>query len=280
MPNLQQFTLNGKYLMLAFDHRESFKKLMRPDDPGSLTNEEVIELKREIISSVEAEFSSLLVDPTFGLEAYKKVIEATGRIKPFLLPVEKTGFEDKKGERITHLESTVDQLEENGASGAKLLLYFNPRLNSTEVQLQTAKTVIDECKQKNYPIFLEIITFEPDHEISMEERERLVLDSIKLFLQRNIIPDVFKLEYPGTALGCQTITAILDTIPWIILTRGDSFEHFDTQLKEASVRGCRGFLAGRALWQEVCSLQGIEKEKFLKETLPQRFRDISSIMLT
>ncbi len=279
MSSLSQFTSNGKYLMLAFDHRESFKKLMRPDSPDTLTNEEVIELKREIISSVESEFSSLLIDPTFGLEAYKKVIQETGRTKPFLLPVEKTGYEDKKGERITVLESTLDQLKENGASGVKLLLYFNPYLTTHEDQLQTAKTVIDECKQKDYPIFLEIVTYEPDHEISMEERERLVLDSIKLFLQKNVVPDVFKLEYPGTALGCQTITAILDTIPWIILTRGDSFEHFDTQLKEASIRGCQGFLAGRALWQEVCAMQGVDKEKFLKEILPQRFKDISEIMI-
>src|SRR3989344_8680372 len=186
--NLDQFKKNGKYLMLAFDHRESFKKLMRPDSPDSLTNEEVIELKREIISSVESEFSSLLVDPIYGLEAYKKVIQETGRTKPFLLPVEKTGYEDKKGERITVLESTLDQIKENGASGAKLLLYFNPYLTTHEDQLQTAKTVIDECKQKDYPIFLEIVTYEPDHEISMDERERLVLDSIKLFLQKNIIP--------------------------------------------------------------------------------------------
>ena len=42
--------------------------------------------------------------------------------------------------------------------------------------------------------------------------------------------------------------------------------------------GAKGFLAGRALWQEVCTMKGEEKNKFLKETLPDRFRKVSEII--
>lgn len=271
--NLDLFKKNGKYLMLAFDHRGSFKKLMNPENPDSVTDEQAIALKKEIIDSVRDQFSSLLVDQDFGLPAYES------KDRPFLLPVEKSGYEAKEQERITTLEYSLDQLKTWGASGAKLLLYFNPYLKTAEAQLETAKKVVDECKAADFPLFLEIVTYEPDHEETDEEREKLVLESLKLFLRRNIIPDVFKLEYPGSALGCQTITAILDTIPWIILTRGDTFVHFSQELKDATIRGCQGFLAGRALWQEVCNLKDGEKDKFLKETLPERFKQISEIAL-
>ena len=72
---------------------------------------------------------------------------------------------------------------------------------------------------------------------------------------------------------------MLGDTPWIILTRGDTFDKFTAELEDAIKAGAKGFLAGRALWQEVCSMQGEEKERFLKETLPNRFKKISEIAL-
>jgi tagatose-1,6-bisphosphate aldolase len=233
-----------------------------------------IDLKGEIINAVKDQMSGVLIDPDYGLPAY---VEKT---KPFLLPVEKTGYEAKGGERLTKLEYGVPKLMEWGAGGAKILLFFNPYLETAEAQLETGKSVVDECKSRDYPLFLEIVTYEADHEVTMEEREKLVIESLKKFVARGVLPDVFKLEYPGSSVACRTISAILQEheIPWILLTRGDSFEHFTQQLKDAVSRGAVGFLAGRALWQEVCTMQGEEKQKFLKETLPERFRMISDIV--
>jgi tagatose-1,6-bisphosphate aldolase len=274
MADLANFLIDGKFLMLALDHRGSFKKLMNPDNPEAVTDQMAIDLKGEIINAVKNQMSGVLIDPDYGLPAY---VEKT---KPFLLPVEKTGYEEQGGERLTKLEYGVPKLMEWGAGGAKILVFFNPHLKTAEAQLETAKSVVDECKSRDYPLFLEIVTYEADHEVTMEEREKLVIDSLKMFINRNIRPDVFKLEYPGSQVGCRTISAILQDqgIPWILLTRGDSFEHFKVQLQEAVSRGAVGFLAGRALWQEVCTMQGEEKQKFLKETLPGRFRIISDIV--
>jgi tagatose-1,6-bisphosphate aldolase len=273
MADLANFLKDGKFLMLALDHRGSFKKLMNPQNPEAVTDQMAIDLKGEIINAVKDQMSGVLIDPDFGLPAY---VEKT---KPFLLPVEKTGYEAKGGERLTKLEYGVPKLMEWGAGGAKILLFFNPYLETAEAQLETGKSVVDECKSRDYPLFLEIVTYEADHEVTMEEREKLVIESLKKFVARNVIPDVFKLEYPGSAVACRTISAILQEheVPWILLTRGDSFEHFKEQLKDAVSRGAVGFLAGRALWQEVCTMQGEEKQKFLKETLPERFRIISEI---
>ncbi len=268
--DLTQFQKDGKYLMLALDHRGSFKKLMNPENPDSVEDFQAIDLKKQIILSVEPQMSAILIDPVLGLPAYDKA-------KPFLLPIEKSGFKDEGGERITEIGYTVQQLKDWGASGAKLLIYFNPYLESFKKQLATAKAVIDDCKQNDFPVFLEIVTYEKDRELTLDERPKVVIDSLNMFLNTGTIPDVFKLEYPGDIETCQKITEMLGQTPWIILTRGVTFDEFVPQLKEAAESGCVGFLAGRALWQEVCTMQGDEKQKFLSETLPERFKQISVI---
>lgn len=272
--NLDKFKTNGKFLMLALDHRGSFKKLMNPNDPDLVTDDQAVELKKEIIDALRGEFSSLLIDQTIGLQAYDP------KDTPFLLPVEKSGYEVKGEERLTELEYSIDDLKQAGASGAKILLYFNPYADSAKLQLETARKVLTQCRENDFPYFLEIRTYKDGREadkMDLDERQLIILDSLKMFLKEEVKPDVFKLEYPGSALGCQTITALLGDIPWILLTMGASFDEFATQLEEASIRGCQGFLAGRALWQEVCSMRGEEKQKFLKETLPDRFKKISEV---
>ena len=262
--NLDQFTLNGKFLMLALDHRGSFKKLINPKNPELVTDGEMISLKSEIIKSLEDQFSGLLIDQNWGLKAYPQ------RKKPFLLPVERSGYLDKNGERVTELEYSAQHIKELGVSGAKLLIYFNPNAQNATLQLQTAKTALEDCQNNNLPLFLEIVTY--------GEEENLVINSLKKFQEAGIVPDVWKLEYPGNLENCQKITVMSGETPWILLTGGQSFEEFKSELEIAVKEGAKGFLAGRALWQEVCRLNGLEKEKFLKETLPERFKILTEIM--
>lgn len=267
--NLDQFKKNNKFLMLALDHRGSFKKLINPNNPESVSHEEVINLKREIIGAIKDQISGMLIDEVYDIPAdMQKGI-------PFLLPLEKTGYSDQAGERVTELEKTVEEIKTLGASGAKLLLYSNPFLPSAIKQLELAKKVIDECKEQDFPLFLEIVTYEKEGK--EEQREKLVLGSLNMFVNAAVYPSVWKLEYPGNLEACKVITERVGNTPWILLTRGVTFDEFLPQLKDAISSGAVGFLAGRALWQEVCSLQGDAKQKFLQETLPQRFRVIVDI---
>lgn len=270
--NLDKFTKNGKFLMLALDHRGSFKKLMHPEDPDSVTDEQVISLKNEIIEALKEQFSALLIDETWGLEACHEIC----RIKPFLLPLEKSGYSHESGERITELEYSVSQIMDMGASGAKLLLYFNPNVESANKQIETAGKVMEECKEYNFPFFLEIVTYQLSYDRSTFDTN-LITPSVKKLIEHGIIPDVWKLEYPGNENASREITNLVGEAPWILLTGGQSFEEFKPQLQDAIKGGAKGFLAGRALWQEVCKLEGDEKEKFLNETLPERFRVVSEI---
>lgn len=288
--DLSKFTTSDKFLMLALDHRGSFKKLMNPKDSDSVTTQQVILLKSEIINSLKYQFSGLLIDQTYGLQAYDLVLHELDKAspgelhdskddKPFLLPVEKTGYTDKSGERLTELEYSAEQIMGMGALGVKLLLYFNPTLPSSEDQVKVAVKVFNDCKDHAFPLFLEIVTYLPGEGDLAAERPQLVVKSLEKLMMAGVVPEVFKLEYPGNLEACQEITKLLGTTPWILLTRGDDFETFKKELEEAVSAGCQGFLAGRALWQEVCTMSGDEKQHFLSQTLPERFKIISDIAL-
>ncbi len=254
--NLSKFTSKDKFLMLALDHRSSIKSLINPQNPETVPAAEIINLKEKIISSLDSQFSSLLLDVEYGLPAYKN------RQKPFLLAIEKSEVKEIDGEKITELEHSVEELKKLGASGIKLLLYFNPESELAKQQLKIAKQVEDDCEREDLPFFLEIVTQ------GGEPKQKSVIASLKQFLEGEIYPEVFKLEYPGDAASCKQITGILGNAPWILLTAGEDFELFKNQLQIAVQNGCSGFLAGRALWKE-----------FKLEILQERFKEISQIAL-
>lgn len=274
--NLDQFTQDGKFLMLALDHRGSMKKLINPQDPDSVTDEAVISVKNEIIGSLKDQFSSLLIDEAWGLEACHEVCQ----VKPFLLPLERSGYTDQAGKRVTELEFSVDQIKKMGASGAKLLVYFNPHLSTAKSQIEIAWKVMEGCKELNFPLFLEIATYDLNEDKLVSGKPGLVIESLRSFIAAGVIPSVWKLEYPGDLESCQEITNMVGDTPWILLTGGDDYEVFKDHLKVAASAGAKGFLAGRALWKELPSLQGEEKEKFLSQVLLKRFSEISQIILS
>jgi len=269
--NLEIFKNNNKFLMLAFDHRGSFKKFINKENPELVTDEEVIKTKRIVIENLQDLFSGVLIDPDWGLPAYKN------KTKPFLLCVEKSGYVEEGKSRITQIEYKIKDLKKLGASGIKLLIYFNPEDKSSKIQLETSKSILLEAKANDTPLFLEIVTYGKDED---SRRGELVLKSLDMFLGSGIRPDVFKLEYPGSLENCQKITEKLKDIPWILLTRGVSYNEFKSQLQNAIDAGAVGFLAGRALWQEIVNYKTWEeKENYLKNIVRSRFEEINKITL-
>ena len=277
MLGIADLTIKNKILMLALDHRGSFNKLINPKNPESVTNDQVITVKRQIIEALYDQFSGVLIDPSGGLPAYQQAAQLKTAQKPYLLCIEKTGYEDEQGSRKTQLEYSVEGLKKQGASGIKLLLYYHPQAPTKQHQLQVAKQVLQDCKQAKLPLFLELVTYAlPNFNSNKPE---LVLDSVDDFLQARIIPDVFKLEYPGDPAACFQITKLLKKTPWILLTRGDSFENFRQQLRVAMANGCQGFLAGRSLWQEFSQYPPAKHTDFFQTVVVPRFAQIRQIVL-
>lgn len=273
MSDLSAFQDKGKYLMLALDHRGSFKKYVKPENPESATDAEMVEIKGMIISALQDQFSGVLIDVGWGLPGY------LSKTKPYLLPLEKSGYTDSAGERATELEYSAKELVDLGAGGTKLLLYFNPEASNCDAQIAIAKKALEDSQANNLPLFLEIVTY--GNEELGKSRAEWVLRSIQMLLEKNVIPDVWKLEYPGDLESCKKITELVGATPWILLTRGEKFDGFAKQLKNAVEAGAVGFLAGRALWQEIgaCKTQE-EKQNYLDTEVVQRFKIISEIVLS
>lgn len=269
--------------MLALDHRGSFRKYINSSNPDAVTESELVQTKASIIEAVQDQFSGVLIDAEWGLSGYKS------KNKPYLLPLEKSGYTDKAGDRVTELGYTAAEIKAMGAGGAKLLLYFNPDSKTCGQQIATTKKALADAHQNNLPFFLEIVTY--GNEELGKSRSEWVLRSLQILLKENVIPDVWKLEYPavaeamageaGSLESCKKITELVRPTPWILLTRGDSFEHFAKQLQEAVAAGAVGFLAGRALWQEISDYKTEpEKKEFLNTVVADRFRKISEICLS
>jgi len=126
-------------------------------------------------------------------------------------------------------------------------------------------------------LFLEIVTY--GNEALAKDRPEWVTKSVDAFLKAEIVPDVFKLEYPGNEASCKKITEMLGSTPWILLTRGEPYEVFLEQLKTAVSNGAVGFLAGRAIWQEVANYDNDEDRlRFLNTISRERFKEICSIV--
>lgn len=260
-------------LMLALDHRGSFAQIAQTKDVPSLIN-----IKYIIIASLYDQFSGLLIDQDYGLPAYQRWCQEKQitNPKPFITCIEATGYENQDEEKVTTLQYTVAELKAIGAAGIKLLLFFNPDGTSPKKQIATALTVAADCAAEQLLFFLEIVTYPlPNH---LYEKADAICRSVQQLITAGVIPSVWKLEYPGTAEACETVNKIVGAVPWILLTRGVTFETFRDDLTIAAAHGATGFLAGRAIWQEFPNLTGDKKDHFFSQTIPQRFAEICSIV--
>lgn len=264
--NLSQFTYKNKFLMLAIDHRKSFRKLLNHENPNQVSDQEIIQIKSQIIGSLSDQFSGVLIDTEYGLKAYEN------KKQPFLLCIEKMDYVEEGDGRITKLQYSAKDLKEMGAFGVKLLLYYNQDSPTANLQMETAKKVLDQCRENDLPFFLELVTY--DKKGSKSEQ---VLNAVSMFLDQGIRADVFKLEYPGDGESCKMLTEYLGDTPWILLTLGRDFETFKKELKVAVENGAKGFLAGRSVWQEACGMGVKERLEFLKNVTAKRFREICDI---
>lgn len=267
---LSGFQKDNFFLMLAFDHRGSFKKMMQKYSNREITDDDVIVLKEKIIRPLLPYISGTLVDQDYGLPAYKKA----GGTVPYVLPTEKTGYVDTAGERLTEIEYDGESIIKNGGTGVKLLLYVNHSVASFEKQLTVARTVAEDASKNELPYFLEFVVYEANGIFG-----GTVYENVQKAIEVGIVPTVWKLAYPGSQDECKKIQEVVGTTPWILLTGGTTFETFLEEYKEAVAHGARGFLAGRALWQEAVEFWQDEAklQEFLSTTLVDRFKQLIAI---
>ncbi len=260
----------GIFQILAFDHRGSFKKMMQKASESEVTDEQATDLKEKIIKALSDKFTGVLIDQDYGLPAYKKL----GLKVPFLLPTEKTGYTDEAGERITELMYTGESIVSEGATAMKILIYANKNVDSWEKQLETSSKALLDAHDHDLPLFLEFVLYSTDNHPTSD-----INDTLRDTVAKGVVPDVWKIPYPGSADESKETTEVVGEVPWVLLTGGTTFDEFLEQYKLAYGAGAKGFVAGRALWQEACDIwtKPEELDVFLNQTLVERFEKLASV---
>src|SRR3989339_220865 len=272
------FQKEGIYPMLALDHGESFREMLEQMNPGGVDDALIIETKKQILAVLVDQFSGCLLDSDYGLPAYQQLMaEQEKDLPPYLLRLTKQSYGEVEGERITEPARTVEELKAQGASGIKLLLYFNPFGASAKQQKTTAKKALEDAHAQELPFLLEPVTYDLPASQGKTKAE-LIYETVRSLKEAGVEPDVWKIEYPGSLEDCQRMNELVEATPWILLTRGATYDEFKEYMRIAARAGAKGFLAGRAVWQELGAFTGEEREHFLHQIIPQRFAELTKMV--
>jgi len=274
----------GRFAVFAIDHRDSLRRFLQPDDPDSLTAEELTALKLELIKGASDLATGVMLEPEYSIpQAIESGALADG--VGFVAALESQGYlGDPSVARTTVLDGWSPTLARDaGASACKLLIPYNPDKPNAAAQLEVATEVLASCHDAGMPLVLEPLFFGLD---DPADRTRVVLETATKFAA--IGPDVLKLPFPVDATvdddedhwhaACRTITE-LAPMPWVMLSGGGNFDAYYQQLRVALNAGCAGFMVGRALWGEAASAPAADRQHLIETQVRYRFTQLRQLFV-
>lgn len=260
----------GRFAVLAIDHRDSLRAFLRPDDPDSLTAEELTALKIDLVGAAAGEATGVMLEPEFSIPQVIDAVALPDGVG-FVAALEAQGYLGELGARPTELLEgwSPAQARDVGASACKLLLPFHPDRPIAAAQEQVARDVVASCHDAGMPLVLEPLFYDLD---APTDRPRVVIETANRFASAGA--DLLKLPFPvDTTVDddrdhwhatCATISAIVPA-PWVLLSGGGDFEAFAAQVEVARGAGASGFMVGRALWGEAVRAPADERPALLEE---------------
>ena len=139
---------NYPVTIAAIDHRQSLKKLLHPENPGSTGFEELVLAKKKLAAALADEVEYILIDPVYG----KWIVDQPMKAK-LLFCLEESGIE---GETKLIPNWGVRQAKELGAVGVKLLI------KDSQEDIDLAKKIRQECREEGIIFLLETLSREID----------------------------------------------------------------------------------------------------------------------
>jgi len=261
----------------ALDQRGLLKKMIaKAMNGGEVTQQMMEEFKCHVTDALTRHASAMLLDVEYGLPATKFT-----NGKGLLLAYEKSGYDVTGPEKIPSLTEawSVMRLQEHGATGIKILLFYNPweKEHFNEEKKAWVERIGAECRALDIPLFLELLAYDVHGEDEAglayaKRKPEIVRQSIVEFTKERYGADVMKLEAPvmmknvsGTKAfqGEEAYTreeamqhfrdqAATTDRPILYLSAGTTPEVFLEMLNLALESGVKyhGVLCGRATWQD------------------------------
>ena len=234
----------------ACDHRDSLsavlaKRGLELDAAG------ITELKLRVAAALAPAATMILLDAEYSAAqavAAGAIPGATGLV----VPLEAMGYGDvARVEQTTFLDGwSPAKARRLGASGAKLLLPYRADVaDQAARQEDVVRTAVAGCREAGLALIVEPIVYRRDGEEAAGggRYAELVVEGARRLAR--LEPDVLKLQYPGSAAGCEALTgACGESIPWVLLGGGASEDVIGGQIEDACRAGSSGFIVGRTLF--------------------------------
>lgn len=277
-----QATSNKKniFTILAVDHGASLAGTIRPDGADGVSYEEMVGVKRDVLSYLAPYASGVLIDPVYGLAPAVLNGALPGDVG-MLLAVEDGDYASVEREARLFDGWSVAQAKRAGANGIKCFFYFHPEDKPVAIhQEKFVRQLAADCAEHDIPLFAEPLSYG----VTAETRRRVVVETARQVSRWDI--DILKIEFPIDASvernevvwrkACEELSAASVT-PWALLSAGVDFETFAKQVEVACKAGASGYLVGRAVWKEGVGLTGDEQVSFWRDVAQPRLMKLAKI---
>jgi tagatose 1,6-diphosphate aldolase len=277
----------GMFAVLALDHRQNLRKELRPNEPGAVTYEEMVEFKRAVVRALAPVATATLLDPEIG--AAQCIADGSLPASAGLLvAIEATGYEGSPTARVSRVLDgwSVEKAKRMGASAAKLLVYYHPDATNAADQERLLADVAAGCRAADLALFVEPLSFSlvDGKPLVGEARRRVVVETARRLTE--IGGDVLKAEFPYDAAvtdrarwreACEELD-VASALPWVLLSGGVDDATFENQASTACAAGASGVLVGRSVWADGARMPAAAREAFLMTIGRARLRRLADLV--
>jgi tagatose-1,6-bisphosphate aldolase len=280
-------TPNKSIALLAVDHRNNLRSLLKPDSPGSVSDAEMVGIKKQVVAELGLYGSGVLLDPVYGAaQCISSGALPTNR--GLVVALEQTGYTGGPSNRLSQRLPgwSVEKIRRMGADAVKLLVYYHPQSSTAPEIEELVAGVAQECKDQDLPLFLESLSYSLDPyapKLTSAERSEVVIESLRRLSPMGA--DVFEAEFPVDlnagndeilAKACEDLTSA-SAIPWVLISSSTHYYDYMREVNIACRSGASGVAVGRAIWQEAVPLSVDKRREFLQQVTRPRMERLTAL---
>ena len=265
---------NGAIAAAAMDQRGSLKRALEGAGARDVSDQALSEFKVLVSQALTPHASAILLDPSYGLDAGRARHPDCG----LLYAYERSGYDTSSPGRQPGLLDgwSVQRLAEQGATGIKVLVYYDPTEDAAINDRKHAfvERIGAECEAEGIPYFLETLTYCDRIDDRFEwakAKPAAVRDTMTEFAKPQYRVHVQKVELPFDPSYLSGLSHPVERVayeveeardhlraaaeaarqPFIYLSAGVDMRVFAESLELAADAGTgfNGVLCGRATWK-------------------------------
>jgi tagatose-1,6-bisphosphate aldolase len=288
-------TSRGALVILALNDPDTLRALFCPEDPASVTLEQISSSWRQTVATLLPESnrawapipSAILLDLEMG--AVQCI--ASGALPgsaSFVVAVKANGSESSWGASWHGvLTRQIEEARRIGASAAWLTVDCPSDSSSLSQAERSIGQLAEDCIGQGFPLFLEISahSLKPDRKAPGIKQIR---STMRELARQLVVPgvDVLSVKLPPSINGRSDEDAWLDLftelsdvspVPWILASAATDYETYLCQLILACRAGASGTVASHAVWQEATRLSGEAHLSFLRGPAYDRMTSLTAV---